>query len=271
MFLQRKLRFGAVFMIIGCLLAIVGEVINLQNTDVLSSSWHLSLEFIVGGTFVMLIGLAVFSAISNQIYGFGFLGTILLLLGGFLMIVGTVALDWIIVPFLVNLANVLAASINAPAISTQNALNSIINSINKLGGSFLQSILPGAAPHIAPARVPMVNGTTLVNNALVQLHMPTIDKLAWWGRISLTGGPLTIGSLILGLALLRERNNLTPAALLLILCSLLNLLCQYLTSLPTIYANITACALFFSLIWLGTSAWWPAKYEVDYVEEYEEI
>lgn len=270
MFLQRKLRFGGAFMIIGSLLAIVGEVINLQNPDVLSSSWRLSLEFIVGGTFVMLIGLAVFSAISNHIYGFGFLGSILLLLGGFLLIIGTVALDWIIVPFLVNLANVLASTINAPAISTQNALNNVINSINKLGGSFLQSILPGAAPHIPTAKVPLVNGTTLVNNALIQLHMPTLDKLEWWGHISLTGGTLTIGGLILGLSLLRERNSLTPAALLLILCSLLNLLCQYLTTLPAIYANITACALFLSLIWLGSSAWWPSKYE-EYVEEYEEV
>jgi hypothetical protein len=266
MFLQRKLRFGAAFMIIGSILAIVGEVINLQNMDVLSSSWHLSLEFIVGGTFVMLIGLSTFSSVSDQIHGFGFLGSTLLLLGGFLLIIGTVALDWIIVPFLVNLANVLASTINAPAISTQNALNSIISTINNLGGSVLQQIFPGAAPHIPTAHVPLVNGTTLVNSALVQLHLPTIDKLAWWGRISLTGGTLTIGCLILGLALLRERNNLTPAALLLILCSLLNLLCQYLTSLPTMYANITACALFLSLIWLASSAWWPSKYDVDYDE-----
>src|SRR5260370_1151731 len=158
MFLQRKLRFGAVFMIIGSLLAIVGEVINLQNTDVLSSSWHLSLEFIVGGTFVMLIGLSMFSALSDQIHGFGFLGSILLLLGGFLLIIGTVALDWIIIPFLVNLANVLASTINAPAISTQNALNSVINSINNLGGSLLQRILPGATPHIPTTHVPLVNG-----------------------------------------------------------------------------------------------------------------
>jgi hypothetical protein len=257
-------------MIIGSTLAIAGEIINLRSTDVLSSAWRLSLEFIVGGTFVMLIGLAVFSALSNQIHGFAFLGSILLLLGGFLLIIGTVALDWIIIPFLVNLANVLAAMINAPAISTQNTLNSIINSINNLGGSLLQRIFPNATPHIPTAHIPLVNGTTLVNNALIQLHMPTLNKLEWWGRISLTGGTLTIGSLILGLSLLRERSTLTFAGMLLILCALLNALCQYLTTLPTMYANITACALFLALIWLGSSAWWPVKYE-EYVEEYEEL
>jgi hypothetical protein len=266
MFLQRKLRFGGIFMIIGSILAIVGEIINLRSTDVLSSSWHLSLEFIVGGTFVMLIGLALFSALSNQIHGFSFLGSILLLLGGFLLIIGTVALDWIIIPFLVNLANVMAATINAPAVSTQNALNSVISSINNLGGSVLQKIFPGATPHIPTAHVPQVNGTTLVNDALTRLHMPTIDKLEWWGRISLSGGTLAIGCLILGLALLRERSNLTFAGMLLILCSLLNLLCQYLTALPSMYANITACGLFLALIWLGSSAWWPAKY-IDYAED----
>jgi hypothetical protein len=270
MFSRRKLRFGAAFMIIGSILAIVGEIINLRSTDVLSASWRLSLEFIVGGTFVMLLGLAVFSALSDQMHGFSFLGSILLLLGGFLLIIGTVALDWIIIPFLVNLANVLAATINAPAISTQNALNSIINSINNLGGSVLSRILPGATPHISPVHAPLVNGTTLVNNALIQLHLPTIDKLEWWGRICLTGGTLTVGSLILGLALLRERGTLAFVGMLLLLCALLNALCQYVTTLPTIYSNITACALFLALIWLGSSAWWPTKYE-EYVEDYEEL
>jgi hypothetical protein len=260
MYLQRKLRFGAAFMIIGSILAIVGEIINIRNTDVLSSSWHLSLEFIVGGTFILLIGLSTFAAVSDQISGFGFLGSTLLLLGGFLLIIGTVALDWIIIPFLVNLANVMASTINAPAINTQNALNSIITSINNLGGSVLQRLFPGATPHIPTTHVPLVNGMTLVNNALVQLHLPTVDKLEWWGRISLTGGTLTIGSLILGLALLRGRSNLAAAGTLLIICALLNLLCQFLASIPAMFANITACALFLALIWLGSSAWWSSKY-----------
>ncbi len=270
MFSQSKLRSGATFMIIGSLLAIIGEIINLRTTDVLSSSWRLSLEFIVGGTFVMMLGLAVFSALSDRIHGFGFLSSILLLLGSFLLIIGTVTLDWIIIPFLVNLANVLASTINAPAISTQNTLNSIINSINNLGGSFLSKILPGASPHISPVHAPLVNGTTLVNNALSQLHLPTLDKLEWWGRISLTGGTLTVGSLLLGLTLLRERGTLTFVGMLLLLGALLNAFCQYVTTLPTLYANVTACLLFLSLIWLGTSAWWPVNYK-EYVEDYEEI
>ncbi|MDQ6661854.1 MAG: hypothetical protein M3Z24_12940, partial [Chloroflexota bacterium] len=129
MFLQRKLRFGGVLMIAGSLLAALGEIVNAQTTDVLSSSWRLSLGFIVVGTFILLIGLSTFASVSDQINGFGFVGSNLLLLGGFLLIIGTVALDWILVPFLINLASTIASTINGPATATQNELNKIISSL----------------------------------------------------------------------------------------------------------------------------------------------
>lgn len=221
MFLQRKLRFGAVLMIVGSLLAASGELVNAQTTDVLSSTWYLSLGLIVVGTLILLIGLSTFASVSDQVNGFGFLGSNLLLLGGFLAIIGVVALDWILVPFLINLASTIAATINGPAITTQNALNKIISSLNGLGGPFLQKLFPGAAPHIPAAHIPMANGIALVNKALLQLHVPTIDALSWWGHFSLSGGPLIIGSGILGLALPRRDGKLTPASALLIVFAFL--------------------------------------------------
>src|SRR5437764_1428690 len=143
MFLQRKARFGATLMIIGSLLAASGEIVNTQTTDVLSSSWRLSLGFIVVGTLILLLGLSTFASVSDQISGPGFVGSNLLVLGGLLLIIGTVALDWIILPFLINLANTLASTINEPAIETQNALNKIISSLNGLEGSTLQKLFPG--------------------------------------------------------------------------------------------------------------------------------
>ena len=255
MFLQRKLRFGAVLMIVGSLLAASGELVNAQTTDVLSSSWYLSLGLIVVGTLILLIGLSTFASVSDQVNGFGFIGSNLLLLGGFLSIIGVVALDWILVPFLMNLASTIAATINGPAITTQNALNKIISSLNGLGGPFLQKLFPGAAPHIPAAHIPMANGIALVNKALLQLHVPTIDALAWWGHFSLSGGPLIIGSGILGLALPRSTGKLTLVSALLIVFALLNLLCQFLPSIPSFYGNITAVVLFLTRAWLGVSAW----------------
>ncbi len=254
MYLQRKLRFGASLMIIGSLLAAVGEIVNVQHMDFLSSSWRLSLGFIIAGTFILLIGLSIFASVSDQVNGIGFLGSNLLLLGGILLIVGTAALDWIILPFLINLANTIASTINTPATQTQNALNGIIASINSLGGSFLQKLFPGSTPHIPAASIPMVNGIELVNKVLVQLHLPTIERLEWWGRFSLSGGTLTLGSLILGLGLPRIRNSITLTSVLLVIFALLNLLCQFLTSLPLWLGNATAVALFLTLAWLGVSA-----------------
>ncbi|GAC1390827.1 MAG: hypothetical protein NVS4B11_09920 [Ktedonobacteraceae bacterium] len=255
MFLQWKLRFGATLMIVGSLVAALGEIVNAQNMDVLSSAWRLSLGLIIIGTLILLVGLSTFASVSNLINIFGFVGCNLLLLGGFLLIIGTVALDWILVPFLINLANTIASTINDPATSVQNELNKIISSLNSLGGPLLQKLFPGSTPHIPSAHIPMANGIVLVNKALIQLHIPTIDKLEWWGHFSLSGGTLTIGSVILGLALPRRYGFPTPTSALLIIFALLNLLCQFFTSIPSFLGNITAIVLFLTLGWMGVSAW----------------
>ncbi len=255
MFLRQKLRVGATLMISGSLLAALGEIINAQANDLLSFSWRLSLGFIVIGTIILLIGFSTFASLSDQINGFGFIGSNLIILGGFCLIIGTVALDWILVPFLINLANTIASTINGPATDTQNALNKIISSLNNLGGTFLQNLFPGVTPHIAAAHIPMTNGIVLVNKALLQLHLPTIDRLEWWGHFSLSGGTLIIGSVILGLALPRRNGRFSSRSVLLIVIALLNLLCQFFTVLPLFFGNITAAVLFLTLAWLGVSAW----------------
>ena len=252
---QRKLRFGAVLLIAGCLLAAVGEIINATTTDVLSSTWRFSLSFIVVGTFILLIGLSTFASVSERINGFGFVGSTLLQLGGFGLMVGVVALDWILVPFLIHLANTIAATINGPATVTQDELNKIIASLNNLGGSLLRTLFPNAVPHIPAAHIPMANGVTLVNKALVQLHLPTIESLTWWGHFSLSGGTLILGSFILGLALPRRNGRVTATSILLIVFALLNLCCQLVATMPFYYGNITAAVLFLTLAWLGLSAW----------------
>ena len=255
MVLQWKLRFGATLMIVGSLLAALGEIVNTQSKDVFSSSWSLSLGFLVVGTFILLIGLSTFASVSERINGFGFVGSTLLLLGGFLLIIGTVALDWILIPFLVHLANTIGSTINGPATETQKELNAIVATLNGLGGPILQKLFPGSTPHIPTAHIPLVNGTTLVNKALVQLHVPTIETLEWWGHFSLSGGTLLLGYLTLGLALPRKDGFLTPTSVLLILFACLNLLCQIFASIPLFLGNITSAVLFLVLGWIGVSVW----------------
>ena len=255
MYLRRKLRFGGALMIIGGLVAAAGEIVNIQNMDVLSSSWRLSLELIVIGMFILLIGLSTFASVSDRVSGFGFVGSTLITLGGLLLIIGTIALDWIILPFLINLANTIAATINQPAAATQGELNNVIATLNGLGGSTLQKLFPGAVPHISPVHIPMANGKDLVNSVLVQLNVPTIDRLQWWGHFSLSGGPITLGCLLLGIALSPEYGRPTLPAALLIIFALLNILCQFVAAIPPMFGNITAVALFLTLAWVGFSAW----------------
>jgi hypothetical protein len=253
--LQRKSRFGAALLLIGGCLAAVGEIINAQNMDVLGSFWHLSLGLIIIGTFILLMGLLPFAALSEQINGLGFVGCMLLLPGGLLLIIGTAALDWILLPFLSSLGNALASAINGPSTETQNALNKIISSLNGLGSSVLQKLFPTSTPHIPAVHIPKANGVELINTVLVQLHFPTIERLTWWGHFSLSGGTLTIGSLIVGVALLRRtRKSLLPG-ILLILFALLNLLSQFTPMIPSFLGNISAAGLFLTLAWLGVSEW----------------
>ncbi len=255
MFLQRKLRFSATLMIVGSLVAALGEVVNILSTDVFSSSWHLSLGLLVVGTLLLLIGFSTFASVSDQINGFGFIGSNLLALGGYLLIIGTVVLDWILIPFLLHLAYTIASTINSPAIETQDELNKIISALNGLGGPVLQKLFPNSTPHIPSAHIPLANGIVLVNKALIQLHIPTIETLEWWGHFSLSGGTLILGYLLLGFALPRRNGTITPTSALLILFAFLNLLCQIFTSIPLFFGNITASLLFLTLGWLGVSAW----------------
>ncbi len=256
MYLQGKLRFGAILMIVGSFLAASGEIVNARTTDVLSSSWHLSLDLIIVGTFILLIGLPLLTSVSDQVNGFGFIGSYLLVIGGLLLIIGTIALDWIVLPFLINLANTMAATINGSTTATQTKLNAMIANLNSLGNNpVLQKLFPGSTTHVPTIHIPRVNGTELVNQALTQLHAPTIDRLIWWGHFSLSGGTLIIGSFILGVTLVCRYRASTPTGVLLIIFALLNVLCQFFAPLPPFFANVTAVMLFLTLAWLGSSAW----------------
>lgn len=254
MFLQLKLRFGATLIVIGCLLAASGEIINAQTTDVLSSSWHPSLDLIIVGIFMLLIGLPLLP-VSDLINGFGLLGSYLLFIGGLLLIIGTVVLDWILLPFLINLANAMSSAVNVPVNATQREMNAIIARLNSAGGSFLRNLFPGSTPHISSIHIPEANGTAMVNQVLIQLHIPTIDRLQWWGHLSLSGGTLIIGCLVLGLALLSKYRILLSTGSLLIVVAFFNLLCQLVPFIPPYCANITSAMLFLTLAWWGVSAW----------------
>jgi hypothetical protein len=100
------------------------------------------------------------------------------------------------------------------------------------------------------------------------MKLPTIDVIGNWGHFFLTGGPLAIGALLLGLALLRTKKFPRTTALLLIVCAGLNLICQFLTfqtfltfaaGVLLFLASATGILVFLALAWLGVSILFPEK------------
>ncbi|HLG62437.1 MAG TPA: hypothetical protein VKY19_10920 [Ktedonosporobacter sp.] len=259
MLLRLKLRFGALMMIGGGVLALIGEFLNTWNSTPDSGMWFFSLALIVLGTIVLLYGASTYAQLSDSVNLLGVVGVGLLFLGGIAMVIGSVAIDAILLPIMAGLATAIGASINGLGSTAQNATNTVSSGINNvtssITGAFGQS---SSNANIPSVQVPQVNGADLLNKALTGMHLPTLDVIAHWGQIFLTGGPLSLGCVIFGASLLIGKNKAaSQTGYILVICGGLNLISQFLTFLPAL-SHITGLLLFASLIWLGLTVLIPA-------------
>jgi len=259
MLLRLKLRFGALMMIGGGVLALVGEFLNIWNSTPDSGMWFFSLALIVLGTIVLLYGASTYAQLSDSVNLLGVVGVGLLFLGGIATVIGSVAIDAILLPLMAGLATAIGASINGLGATAQNATNTVSSGINSatssIAGAFGQSSSSASIPSV---QVPQVNGADLLNKALVGMHLPTLDVIAHWGQIFLTGGPLSLGCLIFGASLLLGKNKAAgQTGYILVVCGGLNLISQFLTFWPAL-SHITGVLLFAALIWLGLTVLIPS-------------
>lgn len=258
MLLRLKLRVGAFMIVIGGALALIGEFLNIWNTTPESAQWYVALGLIVLGTVVLLYGVSTYAQLSESVSLLGIPGIGLLFLGGIVLIVGAVAIDGVILPLSLGLATAIAASINTLGSTAQNATNTVSSGINTatdtITGVFGQH---PSDSHIPQAQVPQVNGLHIVNQALTGSHLPTLDVIAHWGQIFLTGAPLSLGCLLFGFALSRSKDKEDKqTGTILVVCAALNLICQFLTFAPFL-ASISGILLFAALIWLGATVLLP--------------
>lgn len=257
MLLRLKLRAGAFLMIVGALLAVAGEVVNILHNDPLTGSWFVSIGLIVLGTLILVYGANMYAQLSENIDLLGVLGSGILFLGGLAVIVGTIAIDAVVLPLLFSLATAIATTINSLGAGVQNAANTVSSGLSSIGNS-ISSAFGGSssAANIPQAQIPQVDGIKIVNSALVGLKLPTIDVIGNWGHFFLTGGPLAIGALVLGLALLRTKDFPRMTAIIMSAAAALDLVCQLLLFQPVL-AGIASVLFFLSLSWFGISVIFP--------------
>src|SRR5689334_24619018 len=104
MLLRLKLRISTLLIGAGAMLAVFGELLNLWNTDPGSGGWYASMGLIVLGTLVFIYGLNMYAQLSDKITLLGLLGSGLLFLGGLLTIVGSIAINIVVLPMLSGMA-----------------------------------------------------------------------------------------------------------------------------------------------------------------------
>jgi hypothetical protein len=269
MLLRLKLRTGAMLLIVGALLAVVGEVVNVLNNAPLSTAWFLSIGLLALGTLIMIYGVSMYAQLSEDINFLGVISTGILFLGGILVIVGTIAIDAVVLPLLYGLATAIATTINTLGVGVQNAANTTSSGLTSVANSIANAFVPGSGNASIPqAQIPQVNGLDIVNSALSSMKLPTVNVIGNWGHFFFTGGPLAVGVLLLGLSFLRIKTFPRLTTLLLIGTAGLNLLCQLFlllailqvaASLLFFLTSVTSVLLFLALVWLGVSVLFPDK------------
>jgi hypothetical protein len=258
MLLHLKQRIGTIIFIIGGLIAIFGEVFNLWHNDPTDSGWFVSMGAVVLGTMILLYGMNTYVQLSDRIDFLGVVGAGLLFLGGLFTIMGTLSIDMIVVPLLLAIANTIANAVNSLGNLAQNATNSTTSglntAINSLAHAFGQD---GSSANIPSVNVPKLNGIDVVNKTLTDLHLPTFEQISQWGHVFFSGGPLTIGLLILGYSLFRTRACARSSSIFLLAAAGINLISQLLNTLLPVLATVCGIILFASIVWLGISILFP--------------
>ncbi|GCE09733.1 hypothetical protein [Dictyobacter aurantiacus] len=256
---QAKMRIGAFLLLAGSLLALVGEVLNLGSNNPTQGSWFLPMILVTLGTIVFIYGLNTYAQLSDDINLLGILGAGLLFIGALIFVIGVIAVNMVLIPVLLGMAQSITAVVNAPGNAAQNATNGASNGLNAIkngiSGLFGQNTSGSDIPSV---QVPQVNGMNLVDQALARFHLPSFAAITHWGHFFFTGGPLTIGCIILGISFLQMRAFPRIISYILIFCGALNLVSQLFIFLPTL-SNITAILLFLSLAMLAIAFIYPTQ------------
>jgi hypothetical protein len=216
----------------------------------------------------------------------------MLMLGTLVLVTGAATLDIFILPWMFKLIGELSGlngqmqtSINHAMSGLNSATSSLGNNMgnackNALSTQVSQICSSTSAPSIPHMNLPSINGQSTVNKLLSEIGLAQLDTLKIWGLAFLSGAPLALGCLLLGLTFLRAGLKSHKALLILICCAFLNLgstlpilgilfpsllggllvhLGSFLLSHASFLDSASGVLLFLSIAWLGFTLWSPWK------------
>lgn len=265
-------RTTGIIICLGGVAAMVGWLLATIHPDPLGATWSLSIWLVVGGVFVILLGImALFAQNILRVGMLGQYGIIVFLLGALVLIAGAVAVNLFILPWMANLFaqfpnlgqvlqsgyNTVQGGVNSTASSAASAGSSACNAVaNPFGGGNPCPSNP------APTVVPSVQVPSLgVNDLLARIGLPSVATLGTLGLVFLSGAPLAPGCLLVGLVFLFAGVRPRSSLLLLMATALLNLGGQFLLHL-TFLGPFLGVLLYLALAWFGFTLWSPWRFSL---------
>jgi hypothetical protein len=226
----------------------------------------------------------------------GITGALMLMLGTMIVVAGIATLDIFILPWMFKLIGEITGlngqiqtALNQALLGTNDATSKIENAFGSGCNNALVALIDQhcssttLAPPISHLIFPSSNGQSLVNKLLSAVGLASLDTLKIWGLTFLSGAPLALGCLLLGLAFLRAELKSRKTLLLLIWCASLNL-ASTLPILCTLFPGLlggllvnwssffvshlyfltffSGVLLFLSIAGLGFSLWCPWKLDI---------
>lgn len=274
-FLSRWVRRAiGVILFMGALAAVGGWLVAMLNPHPLASTWVPSILAVVLGTLAVTVALALLYMTNMMQAGLlGRAGVFVLVIGALFVAVGALVVDAFLLPGFYRMSTAIPdllapvqTAVNGTIGGINSSLSSITGAINKVGSGLgsVGSIFGGGggsafsvnAPSIANVTLPNIDGTYLVGAFLSAVGLPPLNALGAWGLTFLSGAPLALGCLLLGLALLRAGAANRSALSFLITCALLNLVCVFLVHIA-FFSTVSSLLIFPALVWLGFTIWFP--------------
>ena len=294
---QASVHLNGILLFLGGLIATGGCLEASLNVSPLAVTWVPSSWTVILGVLLLIAGM--FGLYLQYILHpglIGITGAMLLMLGTMIVVAGIATLDIFILPWMFKLIGEISGLNGQMQTAIEQAMLGMNNATSKIESAFgsgcsnaLTVLIDQGcssttlAPSISHMTFPSSNGQSLVNKLLLAVGIAPLDTLKMWGLTFLSGAPLALGCLLLGLTFLRAELKSRRTLLLLIWCASLNL-ASTLPILCTLFPGLlggllvnpssfflshlyfltffSGVLLFLSIAGLGFSLWCPWRLDI---------
>jgi hypothetical protein len=284
---QASVRVSGILLFLGGLIATGGYVVASLNPSPLAPTWVPSSWVVILGVLVLVAGmLGLYLQYLLRPGIIGRFGVMMLMLGTLVLVTGAVTVDIFFLPWMFKLIDALSGLNGQMQTAINQAMSGINSATSSLGnamgnGCKLAGQICNSTP--VPSTLLSINSQSMVNKLLSQIGLASLDTLKICGLAFLSGIPLSLGCLLLGLTFLRAGLKSRMALLILICCAFLNLatllpilgilfpgllggllanLSSFFLSHLSFLNSFSGALLFLPLAWLGFTLWFPWKLQI---------